>query len=404
MLFVSSCLIAFSGVFIKASAEPLQISKMSIADTRAFFGDSFPAKIRWTGASTWRDTTFIFDYSASAPSIQNMNLAQNFFADSAAEFADYDILVYHCAALDADAHDLLIDLPMYFPDYAVGAFAVSNRLNGWSWSGISDSVNSISSYPDNWYTDFDAVSAREPSTAYGAFSYHPPGGTLFWRLFPYQCDSDGTFFSSLSVQSVQAFYDDGYKLQLMIFCPHIGSTPQHSEPVVTTVPVTTAPSGTGDINVNVDVDLTETNSILTTIANGISGFFQVIIDALSDLFLPDEDYVKNWANDVKDLLESHFFGTGVNVDPLIDAFEDLATYGATTSIRFPGIDLDIANTNFSISAKSVDLRPMEDSGIYGYIEIAINIAATLSVFNLVQRKIKAILVGERVVEVEGDDD
>ena len=256
--FVLSCLIAFSGVSIKASAEPLQISKMSIADTRAFFGDSFPAKIRWTGASTWRDTTFIFDYSVSAPSIQNMNLAQNFFADSSAEFADYDILVYHCAALDSDAHDLLIDLPMYFPDYAVGGFAVTNRLDGWSWSGITQSANVISTYPDNWYTDFDAVAAREPSTVYGAFLYSPiSNDTMYWRLYPYQCDSDGTFFNRLSVQSVQAFYDDGYKLQLMIFCPHIGSTPQHSEPVATTAPVTTAPVTKEKAKAKIDIAVDE---------------------------------------------------------------------------------------------------------------------------------------------------
>lgn len=391
---------------IDASAvdEPLQISKMSIADTRAFFGDSFPAKIRSTGASVWSNTTFMYEYSVSALSVSGFNLAPNFFSDSQAEFADYDVIVYECDAADSDYNDLRIDLPIYFPDYAIGAFAVFNRLDSWSWSGITQSGNVIASYPDNYYTDFDAIAAREPSTVYGAFDYSPSGGVGFWRLFPYQCDSDGTFFQTLSVQSVRAYYSGGWKLELMIFCPHIGSTPQHSEPVVTTALVTTAPFGTGDINVNVDVDLTETNSILTTIANGISGFFQVIIDAFSDLFLPDEDYVKNWADDVKDLLESHFLCTGVNADALIDAFEDLATYGATTSVRFPGMSLNIAGTTFSIPAKSVDLRPMEDSGIYGYIEIAINIAATLSVFNLVQRKIKAVLVGERVVEVEEDDD
>lgn len=381
-------------------------TKWTVQETSAFFGTSIPCNYEIGGVTV----SGSFEYAGTYGNdwISACNIESNSVLSTAAA-SSYDVLAYRLTNYTyAGSNVGHVSIPVDI--YVTGGFrtfwGICSSLETSGSPNPVFSLNSIADYPDNFISGGSAAlpSASSPqyynaSTirfAYQGQSYY----ACTMRALTYD-ETDGTI-SQLNFDGSR-FFGTG-ELWLFIATPYSYGDVSHDSPTTTAPPVTTAPSGTGDINVNVDVDLTETNSILTTIANGISGFFQVIVDALSDLFLPDEDYVKNWADDVKDLLESHFLGTGVNVDPLIDAFEDLATYGATTSIRFPGIDLNIANTNFSIPAKSVDLRPMEDSGIYGYIEIAINIAATLSVFNLVQRKIKAILVGERVVEVEGDDD
>lgn len=388
---------------IDASAEVLQISKMSIADTRSFFGDSFPAKIRSTGSSVWSDTTFTFQYSRSAPSITGYNLASNFFADNSSEFADYDILVYQCTALDLDNHDLLIDLPMYFPDYAIGAFAVTNRLDGWSWSGITQSENVIATYPDNWYTDFDAIAAREPSSVYGVFLYDPSGSTMFWRLYPYQCDSNGTSFRLLSVQSVCAFYDDGYKLQLMIFCPHIGSAPQHSEPVVTTAPVTTAPSGTGDINVNVDVDMTETNGLLGSILDALSSLGSSIVNGIKNIFLPDQEDIVNWKQTIVNILNETFGGIPELEQQLKNAVSSIFSATARETVRFEGIKVPAAAGEpeaVIVPAQDVPLKPSGFGDLFSWAETFINIVATIAVANTCFNQIKRIVVGEVVVDAD----
>lgn len=385
-------------------------TKWSVQETLSFYGSDIPFNYTING-TTQSGIFHALPYNSNVNRITGLNIEQNTVINGASGSV-YDIIMY-CTndfiATPSDSIDIDIPIDLY---YTGGFRSFVGCMVGFN--NVTSSDNLITNYPDNVFglqrapsANFSADSSLTNYYNLGTLSFASNAsasngyGNIPCRLLTFD-DTDGAV-ASIRFQGARTFGAD-YYLYLIVATPYTYGSVSHDSPTTTIPPVTTAPSGTGDINVNVDVDLTETNSILTTIANGISGFFQVIIDALSDLFLPDEDYVKNWADGVKELLESHFLGTGVNVDPLIDAFEDLATYGATTSIRFPGIDLNIANTNFSVPARSVDLRPMEDSGIYNYIEIAINIAATLSVFNLVQRKIKAVLVGERVVEVEGDDD
>lgn len=275
------------------------------------------------------------------------------------------------------------------------------------WGGSGTSISS-SAYSESFFDVFNGNTLRFTNTPYilqdGTYSrlgLQRSGGSAF-RVLPVPVDYVSDTLGDVSLMRIgfNGGKTDSGEITLYLSAPLVNDSAVGGTGVVTG---TTAPSS-GDINVTVDVDMSETNSWLENIFDGVSNIFSSITGALSHVFLPDEDYVKNWAEDVIDLIKSKFAGTGVNADPLIDAFEDIATYGATTSIRFPGVDLNIADTSFKINPRSVSLRPLEDSGIYDYIEMAINIVATLAVFNLVQTKIKALLVGEKVVEVEGVDD
>ena len=66
--------------------------------------------------------------------------------------------------------------------------------------------------------------------------------------------------------------------------------------------VTTIPST--NITVNVDVDMTETNSILDNILSGIGG----LVNGVKDLFVPDSEDIQDFKNDVASILDNSFSG------------------------------------------------------------------------------------------------
>lgn len=227
---------------------------MSISDTRALFGDSISGVVKSSSGSAWTQCTFSYFGSVSSVSVSGMNLDVNDFANNVTQFPDYGAIIYSCPVSAVSSYyDFILDIPVYFPDYALGAIGISNMLDGHDWSGITQSGNVVSSYPDNYYSGFEAVTAREPSSVYGVYYYN----NVFYRMFPYLVDSNGDYLSSLHVQSVRS-YAVNYQpaVLMMIFTPNVGGLPSNTEPVQTTgtTSITSPPSTNIDVNVSVYVD------------------------------------------------------------------------------------------------------------------------------------------------------
>lgn len=371
---------------------------MSISDTRALFGDTISGTVKSSSGSAWTQCTFSYVGSVSSVSVSGMNLAANDFVNNVSQFPEHAALLYSCPVPAVSAYyDFILDIPVYYPDYASGAIGISNMLDGHDWSGITQSGNVVSSYPDNYYSGFDAVVAREPSTVYGAYHYD----STFYRLFPYLVDSNGEYLSSLHVQSVRS-YAVNYQpaVLMMIFCPNVGGRPSNTEPVQTTTTETSSGGAvtSGDINVDVNIDLDETNSILEDILQGITDFVADIVEGIVYIFKPtDDDYLENWLDDMADVI-SEAFSDKVDIDILRDMLLDLGSYGATTSIQFPSFSIG----DYTFPARAVALRPAGFDTLFNFVETAVNLVCTIWVFNMVLMRIKAVFVGESVVEVEGD--
>lgn len=382
---------------IKASADNI-VTQMSISDTRALFGDTISGTVKSSSGSAWTQCTFSYVGSVSSVSVSGMNLAVNDFANNVSQFPDYAALIYSCPVSNVSSYyDFILDIPVYFPDYALGAIGISNMLDGHEWSGITQFGNVASSYPDNYYSGFDAVLAREPSSVYGVYYYD----NTFYRLFPYLVDSNGEYLSSLHVQSVRS-YAVNYQpaVLMMIFCPNVGSQPSNTEPVQTTTTETSSGGAitSGDINVDVNIDLDETNSILEDILQGITDFVTDIVEGIVYIFKPtDDDYIENWLDDMADII-SEAFSDKVDIDILRDMLLDLGSYGATSSIQFPSFSIG----DYTFPARAVALRPAGFDTLFNFAETAVNLVCTIWVFNMVLMRIKAVFVGESVVEVEGD--
>lgn len=396
---------------IKASATD-EIISSSPADIRAFYGDSISFSYFFNGVE-YTDTFTYFKTKNGGTNVQfeYVDIENNIVANNGYTFGAYDYIVYRCQTGRAEAYLTDVSVSGIYTNYSGyvrGGFGMSVWPTGFSVP--NKSYNTISSYPDNYVGSNQAQSSNTNSSLYNwawmPSDYYSSGGNSSylacrWNLFFSQ---NGFTVDEITFSGVQTSnYGD---LFFVIMCPVYGGDMLNTDPSQTTTTTETNSGGvvtTGDISVDVNIDLDETNGILGDILSVLSDFVGDIIDGIKGLFVPDEDYLENWLSDLVDLFETKFFYSGIDIEPLKNALLDMATYGATTSIRFPGIDLTSCGIPFTIPPRSVVLQPF-GSPINTYIELSINIAATLAVFNLFFTKIKAILVGERVVEVEGDDE
>ena len=408
MLLLLSWLIVFSAVSIKASATE-EIISSSPVDIRSFYGDSISFSYFFNGVEYTDSFSYLktknggTNVQFSYVDIENNNVANNGYT-----FGSYDYLVYRCQTGRANAY--LIDVSVsgiytYYSGYVRGGFGMSV----WpvSFSIPNNSYNTIASYPDNYVGSNQAQSANTNSDLYNwawmpSDTYSISGSSAYlacrWNLFFSQ---NGFIVDDISFSGVQT--NNYGELFFVIMCPVYGGDMSNSDPSQTT---TTTDSGSGsvttvsggDINVDVNIDLDETNSILEDILEGISSFVTDIIEGVVYIFKPmDDDYIENWLDDMADVI-SEAFSDKVDIDILRDMLIDLGSYGATTSIEFPSFS--IGDNTFP--ARAVALRPSGFDTLFNLVETAVNLVCTIWVFNMVLMRIKAVFVGESVVEVEGD--
>ena len=384
---------------IKASADFLEITKVDGSEMRSFYGDTL--SVSYTQNSVAYSTTANY-YTT----LTNTNFGANVGWNPLGTFSDYDVLVYtiNWSSFSYNVNDIQITgLETYFPDYYRMGVALTSHDNN-----ITASYNEFVVNTNHWST-FQAVTGNYEASS-NLINY-------FGMLYPPQIQgyapvcrpifisgSEGGYFDTVYFNSIKPnSYGSGARSWLYVFCPYVGSIMSSSPPVETT---TTTDSGSGsvttvsggDINVDVNIDLDETNSILEDILEGISSFVTDIIEGVVYIFKPvDDDYIENWLDDMADVI-SEAFSDKVDIDILRDMLIDLGSYGATTSIEFPSFSIG----DYTFPARAVALRPAGFDSLFNLVETAINLVCTIWVFNMVLMRIKAVFVGESVVEVEGD--
>ena len=177
--------------------------------------------------------------------------------------------------------------------------------------------------------------------------------------------------------------------QLIIGVPYISVDASVAEG--TLPPVTTAPSG-GDINVTVDVDLQETNGILGDIKEGIAGLAETLLDGIKGLFVPDEDFMTDFKDDMETLLEDHLGGL-YEAEQLVENFvEELPDVVEKESIYIPACNIPLAGTTFTLGDWTV---PLKVSGmpaiLYNSIAFIIDFLCTTAFVNMCRKKLEIFL-------------
>lgn len=285
---------------------------------------------------------------------------------------------------------IIIDIPFTLTDtdYFYSAVALladtvtaTSEKPYWRWNVAGSSSDFSSRFSSlNAYADFMKFGSAGSNLTFIPVSY-----------------TSQTFSDYSSIQIVFPRGSAASSRILYIACPYVSSTGGVSAETQTTAPVTTpAPSTGTDINVNVDVDMTETNGLLDQIKETLGG----LVDGIKGLFVPSEEDVILWKQDIAQILDDTFGGIPQLEGDLQNTVTQLISTQATSSIQIP--DLTIPYVGTLITARSVPLKPSGFDVLFDAIRLGADIVVTVWVFNMVQDKIKALLVGEMVVDRIGD--
>lgn len=143
-------------------------------------------------------------------------------------------------------------------------------------------------------------------------------------------------------------------------------------------------------------DMSETNGLLGSLLDLIRG----IPAAIAHIFIPTAEELTEWRESIAELLEDTFGDIPALHDQLETAIDNIIGVNATESITFPGISPP--GVGEIVPPQAVSLRPAGFDSLFTMIRFAVDIICTIWVFNMLQDKMKAFLVGETVVCEIGD--
>lgn len=157
----------------------------------------------------------------------------------------------------------------------------------------------------------------------------------------------------------------------------------------------TSASVSGDINVS--VDMSETNGILDSIKDILSG----IVSGVAGIFVPDQDFLLDWKVDMGGILDDTF-GKYTEIDDLLERVKNmLVDTQPNAVVRFPGIHPP--GSSFFIPAQDVNAVPPALADFVEYIKFGFDILATCLFVNSCKLKWDEVVLGKTVVEIEGSD-
>lgn len=378
-------------MFIDASAETYE--KLSVLTTQSFFGNDIPFTYVYDGV-TYSET---FHYITTATGVNSINIENNTVMNSVQSASQYDYLIYRTYADYGRPWQTIqatIPISLRYSGGARGAFGGVGIL------GVGDStspLNEIAVHPDNFMgSNYAPPMSLDPdyfNYCELAFSYSG-GYVIPFRMIPY--DVQNAQYDSISMSLISDGLGQYY---FVIATPFIygdmSSIPEYVEttaPAVTTVPTT-------DITVN--VDLTETNGILGTIADILGG----LVNGIKNLFVPDNDDILSFKNALANLLNETFGGIPALYEQLQTTTSSLFQVSAAETLTFP--DVKIPNLKSGgqytiIASRQVPLKPHADkfAAFYSWVETFINIVATIAVVNMSMSACKKVIVGEVIVDVD----
>ena len=122
VIILYACFGAFS---IEANADSFQVTKVTAANSRAFYGDSL--NVSYTQNGTILSTTADY-YTSLSSTAFGSNLGENILGD----LSNYDVLVYtiNWSSFSYTVNDISISgLDTYFPDYFRMGVAISSHDN-----------------------------------------------------------------------------------------------------------------------------------------------------------------------------------------------------------------------------------------------------------------------------------
>lgn len=380
---------------------------MSASDVLQFYGTHISAE--YFNGTDYTDFEFVYSSQETIASVYSSVS----YSDSVYEGAPFLLYLADVSSLpNYNTNPSYITVNV-MPQYSITNTQFVHTFIGLEDLGSNSTIYQSPSYDWVWsgQNRHFENSATDPSTSGGQACFGLSGSSVshLWYTF---VPVDLTSSSSTSGYSVRASFSgndvsgSSNTLGLAIGLPYVSVGASGSSG---TLPPESS-GGSGDVNVTVDVDMSETNEkldesngFLSSIVSWITDFFSNLGSFFIRLFVPADGFIDNWKEDLAEAIADTFSPVDTvedTLDRLKQAF-DIAGEGSINAMEFPAIS--IPGTSFSTPAISVPLRPMTDSSIYDKVAKFIDILATIAVFNMLLTKFKAFLVGEKVVEIEDVD-
>lgn len=366
------CYITSGITFCKASAALSGGRFLTPAETVAAIGNTLPVTFydgtdfvtvdaEYLGADTARAVdafqetdylktginTMIYRFSGSV-----VNDPQYIAVDFAPLFALYDVeFVYTVAGISATGLD--ISSSVYQTPQWV-----------WTMANTHETFEGRADYGLHYRCELSNTYAFGTQYDYVPVSWTHQGQTTAFSqrcLFSYATPTDGYYY-------------------LAFGCPYI-SVQGDIDTVTGSTGTTSSTDSSGNINVTVDMD--ETNGILRGIPAAIAG-----------LFVPSDDALEDFHDRMQQLLDDHLGGLYQAVDALFDFGDNFTAVTASQSITVPTISLPLAGATFTIGGQSMPLKHSEFQMVYDALAWIIDFIATAAFLNMCKKKLEVFLVPE----------
>ena len=207
---------------------------------------------------------------------------------------------------------------------------------------------------------------------------------------------------SLRITFDHASFSNGNYVRFYIGLPYIsqGASGNNGTSGLTT---TGSETTTTEININVDVDLSTTNTLLGGVIAAIQNVASAILNGLANLFIPTQEQLEDWKDDMQQLLADHLGGLYEAVDYITDFLQNLTTAEAATYIhinqmtipikyiRVGSSPLTLDTYNFVLGPYDVNLKYDDLHLIYDGLALIVDFLATWYFLNMCRNKLEIIL-------------
>lgn len=347
---------------------------------------------RYYNGSEYVDINFLYDTVSSIGTV---------FADS--EYKPDIVstgnqgLLYYATATNVSTNPQFIqfDLHPQFSLLNTSQIHACIALSGGG--GVSNSVYS----PPRWEWNINGLSTVFQSRGGAGVNY-----PQYWPSFYLSGSSSGglsyvsadyTSNSPISGYSIRAsFYGNaqssqqGYVYTLFVGCPYVSSDASGQSGTLAPVTGTTVSTSS-----SVDIDLTETNSLLGSIRQGIENLANSILNGLKNLFIPSETFMTDWKDDMSDELEDHLGGIYEATDILHDWAAQFRNVQASSEIYVPAVTVPLAGVSWTVGDWHVPLKPSGMPAlVYEAFALIVDFLALAAFLNMCHKKLEVVLVPE----------
>lgn len=370
---------------------------MTSSETLQFFGNTFDATVLTSSGDTIT-TTATYQATLSVSALSSGYIDDNNFMVSGRNFLLYWVDLGLNSG-NTEPQQVTLDLR---PEYTIfDTEYIYDAIAGYTIYSTPTAVYNSPSW--NWYFGGESL------TFDGALQ--SVNGVLPQCYFN---SNDPFDFITVSMNanaltsgySIRAVFDhlttyytgSTYVFSIAIACPYVSDDAVGSSGT----PATTA--GT-DININ--IDMSETNSLLGSISQSISGFVSGILTGIQNFFIPSHEDFNSFRSTVDAKLEEHF-GLAYTAHELIhDAIAGVDTTQIQETITIPEINIPVsvnasgqATQTFAFGGWTVSLKPESQklSFLYTSLRLIGNIVITLAVINTLRNKFENFIKGNVIVD------